>query len=92
MSVYGSVAGSPCEVFVFPIGYVTSRAVVPEFLGESEINEEQFVAMATNTHEEIVRLDVSVNNEKSRMSQKIIVHHHNWETYVSSKYSWYQPN
>ena len=35
--------------------------VVPEFLGQSVINEEKFVTVSANSHEEIIWFNVSVD-------------------------------
>lgn len=34
---------------------------VPEFLGQTEIDEEQFVAVPADTHQEVIRLNISVD-------------------------------
>ena len=44
-----------------PISNVLTRAVISEFLGQAVIDEEKFVAMSSNPHQEIIRLDISVN-------------------------------
>ena len=38
-----------------------ASAVISEFLGQAVIDEEKFVAMSSNPHQEIIRLDISVN-------------------------------
>ena len=44
-----------------PISNVLTRAVISEFLGQAVIDEEKFVAMSSNPHQEIIRFDISVN-------------------------------
>lgn len=44
-----------------PISNVLTRAVISEFLGQAVVDEEKFVAMSSNPHQEIIRLDISVN-------------------------------
>lgn len=44
-----------------PISNVLSSAVISEFLGQAVVDEEEFVAMSSNPHQEIIRLDISVN-------------------------------
>ena len=38
-----------------------SRSVVPIFLGQAEVDEEELVAVPPDPHEEVVRLDISVD-------------------------------
>ena len=35
--------------------------VVPVLLGQAEIYQEEFVTVAANTHQEVIRLDVAVD-------------------------------
>ena len=44
-----------------PISNVLTRTVISEFLGQAVVDEEKFVAMSSNPHQEIIRLDISVN-------------------------------
>lgn len=41
MCIDASIAGCACEIFVFSVGYVLSRPVVPVFFGQTKVNEEQ---------------------------------------------------
>ncbi len=53
--------GGSGEVLVLSVGNVLTASVVPVFLGQTKVNEEQFVAMATDAHEKVVGLDVAMN-------------------------------
>jgi len=60
----GVDAGVPCrsgKIFVLSVRNVLSGPVVTVLLGQSEIDEEEFVAVTTDAHEEVVGLDVSVD-------------------------------
>ena len=46
---------------LLPVGNVLTGSVVPEFLGQSVIDEEKFVTVSANTHEKIVGFNVSVD-------------------------------
>lgn len=46
---------------MLPIGNVLTSSVVPEFLGQSVINEEKFVTVPADSHEEVIWFNVSVN-------------------------------
>ena len=45
----------------WPVGNVLTGTVVPEFFGQSVINEEKFVTVSADSHEEIVGFNVSVD-------------------------------
>lgn len=49
------------QVLVLAIGDVSARAQISELLGETEVNHVQLVAMPPDAHQEVVRLDVSVD-------------------------------
>lgn len=68
MRVYGSVTGSSGEVLIVSIRDVDSRSRVAVLLGQSEVDDEQFVTMSTNSHQEaknVVSKPVIGNNLKS---------------------------
>lgn len=55
------VAGRPSQVFVFPVWNVGPRPVVSELLGQTKVDQKEFVAVTPDAHEEVVGLDVSVD-------------------------------
>ena len=44
-----------------PVGNVLSGSVVPEFLGQSVIDEEKFVTVSADSHQEIVGFNVAMD-------------------------------
>ena len=52
---------SSSQVLVLSVGNVLSSSVISVFLGQSKVNQEEFVTVATNSHQEVVRLDVAVD-------------------------------
>ena len=38
-----------------------ASAVISEFLGQTVVDKEEFVAVSSNPHQEIIRFDISVN-------------------------------
>ena len=56
-----TLPGSSCQVLVLPVRDVLSRSVVSVFLGQSEVDEEELVTVSPDPHEEVVRLNVSVD-------------------------------
>ena len=61
MRIDAGVAGSPSQVLVFPVGNVRPGPVVPVLLGQAEVDEKELVAVTTDAHQEVVRLDVPVD-------------------------------
>lgn len=61
MSVDGSVASSAREVFILPVGDVLVRSGVTVLLGQAEVNDVHQVALFAETHQEVVRLHISVD-------------------------------
>ena len=58
--VYAGVASGSGQVFVLAVQDVCVRSTVPVFLRETKVDEKQFVAMAPDAHEEIVRFYVAM--------------------------------
>lgn len=50
VSVDGGIASSTSQILVLPIGYVSTRPVVSVLLGQTKVNQEQFVTVTANTH------------------------------------------
>ena len=61
MGVDGSVPSSTSQVLVLPVWNVEMSLGVSVLLGETEINDIDLVTSLSDTHEEIVGLDISVN-------------------------------
>ena len=61
VSVDGGVTGSAGEVLVLPVGNVKMGLRVSVLLGKAEIDHIDLVATFPDPHQEIVRLDVTVN-------------------------------
>lgn len=61
MSVDGGVTRSTGEILVVTVGDMYTRAGVAVLLCETEVDDEELIAMATNAHEKIVRFYVAVN-------------------------------
>ena len=53
--------GSSCQVLVLPVGNVLAGPVVSVLLSQSKVDQEEFVAVTPNTHQEVVWLDVTMN-------------------------------
>lgn len=61
VSVDGSITSSTGQIFVLPIRDMEVGFWVTVLLGQSEINDIDLVATLANAHEEVVRLDVTVD-------------------------------
>ena len=61
VSIDGRVTSSAGQVLVLPVGDVQVGLWVPVLLGEAEIDHIDLVATLSNPHQEIVRLDVTVD-------------------------------
>jgi hypothetical protein len=61
MSIDRSVPCGTSQVLVLPVGDMQVSLGVSVFLGETEINDIDLIASFPNAHEEIVRLDISVD-------------------------------
>lgn len=61
VSVDGGVAGSASEVLVLAVGDVLVGAGVTVLLGQPKVDDVDQVAFLPQTHEEVVRLHVSVD-------------------------------
>jgi len=57
----GGISGSAGQVFVLSVWDVLSRPVVPIFLRQAEVDEEEFVAVTSNAHQEVIGLDIAVD-------------------------------
>lgn len=61
VSVDGGVTGSASQVLVFPVGNVEVGLRVPVLLGKAEINHIDLVATLPDSHQEVIRLDITVD-------------------------------
>ena len=61
MCVYGGVAGGASQVLVLAVGDVLMCAGVTVFLGQAEVDDVDQVALLAQSHQEIVRLHISVD-------------------------------
>jgi hypothetical protein len=61
MGVDGGITSSSCQVLVLPIRDVEVGLGVTVFLGQTEIDDIDLVAALADTHEEVVRLDITVD-------------------------------
>lgn len=61
MSVNGSVSSSAGEVLVLSIRYVLQSPAVSVFLSQTEVYYIDQITFFTQSHEEIIRFDVPVN-------------------------------
>ena len=55
------IPGSSCQVLVLPVGNVLAGPVVSILLSQSKVDQEEFVAVTPNTHQEVVWLDVTMD-------------------------------
>ena len=60
MCIDAGVSGSPRQVLVFPVWYVLVCFRVAVFLGEAEVDDVHEVTLLAETHQEVVRLYVTV--------------------------------
>lgn len=65
MSVDRRISGSSGQVFVLSVWDVDVIAIVPVLLGQSKVDDIDQVALLAQTHEEVVRLDIAVNEVAS---------------------------
>ena len=61
MSVNGGISGSPSQVLVLPVRNVLPGLVVSVLLGQTKVNEEEFITVTSDSHQEVVWFDVSVD-------------------------------
>ena len=61
MSIDGGVTSGAGQVLVLPVGNVKVGLRVSIFLGETEIDYIHLVAALPDSHQEVIRLDVTVN-------------------------------
>jgi hypothetical protein len=61
MGIDRSVPSGTSQILVLPVGDVQVSLGVSILLGETEINHIDLIASFSNAHEEIVRLDISVD-------------------------------
>ena len=61
MCVDAGISCSSGQILVLPVGNVLSRPIVPVFLGQAKVDEEELVAVTADAHQEVVRLDVAVD-------------------------------
>jgi len=59
--VDGCISGSSCQILVLPVRDVLSSPVVSVLLRQTKVDEEEFVAVATNAHKEVIGLDIAVD-------------------------------
>ncbi|KAH3666033.1 hypothetical protein OGAPHI_004222 [Ogataea philodendri] len=65
MSVDGSVSGSSGKILVLSIRNVEMSSWVSELFSQSKINNVNLRAFFTNTHQEVIGLDISMNETSS---------------------------
>ena len=53
--------GSSCQILVLSVRNVLTGPVVSVLFGQSKVDQEEFVAVTPNTHQEVVWLDVTMN-------------------------------
>jgi hypothetical protein len=61
VSVDASIAGGTSQVLVLSVRNMEMRLGIAVLLGKTEINDIDLVAALANAHEEVVRLDVTVD-------------------------------
>jgi hypothetical protein len=61
VSVDGSISGSSSQVLILTVWDVEVSLGVTVFLCKTEINDINLIATLANAHEEVVRLDITVN-------------------------------
>ncbi len=61
MSVDRSISGSPSEVLVFSVRDVLVSSCIAILLGQTKVNYVDQISFLSQTHQEVVRLHVSVN-------------------------------
>ena len=61
MGVDGGVTSGTCEVLVLSVGNVKMGLRVSVLLGETKVDDIDLVAALPNTHQEVIRLDVTVD-------------------------------
>lgn len=61
MRVDGCVSRSTSQILVFSIRDVQMRLGISILLGQTKVDDIDLIAPLSNTHEEVVRLDVSVD-------------------------------
>ncbi len=44
-------------------------AVVPVFLGQTEVDKKELVAVASDSHQEVIRLDIPAKKERIKLSR-----------------------
>jgi len=61
MGIDRRVAGGAGEVLVLAVQDVMTRVRIAELLGQPEVDQEELIAVPTNAHEEVVRLNVAMD-------------------------------
>ena len=61
VGVDGGVAGGASEVLILAVGDVLVRSGVAVFLGQAKVDDVDQVALLAKSHQEVVRLHVSVD-------------------------------
>ena len=89
MCVNGSVPSRSGQVLVFSIRYVHSNASVIVLFSETKVDQEKFIAVTTDAHQKVVRLDVAMNKElvvdKLNASDHLVCEHeHRFQCKTSS--------
>jgi hypothetical protein len=51
-----------------PVGDVLPGAVVPIFLGQTEVDKKELVAVASDSHQEVIRLDIPAKKRGSNFA------------------------
>jgi hypothetical protein len=50
-----------------PVGDVLPGAVIPVFLGQTEVDKKELVAVASDTHQEVIRLDIPKRKDRIKL-------------------------
>jgi hypothetical protein len=50
-----------------PVGDVLPGAVIPVFLGQTEVDKKELVAVASDPHQEVIRLNIPAKKERIKL-------------------------
>jgi hypothetical protein len=56
-----------------PVGDVLPGAVIPVFLGQTEVDKKELVAVASDPHQEVIRLDIPAKKRGSNFADFVPV-------------------
>jgi hypothetical protein len=54
-----------------PVGDVLPGAVIPVFLGQTEVDKKELVAVASDPHQEVIRLDIPAKKRGSNFADLV---------------------